>query len=174
MIDGGEGFDTLVMPGAGAGNQSIWIDPVGAQNGVNVDLQPNNGAGNGLISNIEVIDLTNGSTGSEDFGVHAPNPSLTSTGMLSVEDVIDITDDNNILYIMGDGAKDGVNLEAGQAVGSSGDSEIAWTSTGNSITGSGGTIDGVTFNEYVGVGAGGEDVKLYVEDDLTVTIFGTV
>ena len=174
LIDGGDGFDTLVMPGAGAGNQSIWIDPVGAQNGVNVDLQPNNGAGNGLISNIEVIDLTNGSTGYEDFGVYAPNASMTSTGMLSVGDVIDITDDNNILYIMGDGAKDGVHLEAGQAVGSNGDSEIAWTSTGNSITGSGGTIDGVTFNEYVGVGAGGEDVKLYVEDDLTVTIFGTV
>ena len=74
---------------------------------------------------------------------------------------------------MGDGAKDGVHLEAGQAVGSSGDTEIVWTATGNSITGSAGTIDGVTFNEYVGTGAGGEDVKLYVEDDLTVTIIGT-
>ncbi|KKJ78127.1 hypothetical protein WH95_01885 [Kiloniella litopenaei] len=175
LIDGGDGFDTLVIPGAGAGNQSIWIDPVGAQNGVNVDLQPNDGAGNGLIRNIEVIDLTNGSTGYEDFGVFAPELWQTSTGMLSVEDVIDITDDNNILYIMGDGAKDGVHLEAGNSVpGGNGDTEIAWTATGNSITGSGGTIDGVTFNEYVGTGAGGEDVKLYVEDDLTVTIFGTV
>uniref|UniRef100_UPI003A8D3E06 DUF5801 repeats-in-toxin domain-containing protein n=1 Tax=Kiloniella sp. TaxID=1938587 RepID=UPI003A8D3E06 len=174
LIDGGDGFDTLVMPGAGAGNQSIWIDPDGAQNGVNVDFQPNNGAGNGLISNIEVIDLTNGSTGYEDFGVYSPNASMSSTGMLSVDDVIDITDDNNILYIMGDGAKDGVNLEAGNSVpGGNGDTEIAWTSTGNSITGSGGTIDGVTFKEYIGVGAGGEDVKLYVEDELTVTIFGT-
>lgn len=164
LIDGGEGFDTLLIPKT-EGVASMWITP-GGGGSISFDTDK--------ISNIEVIDLTNGSTDNEDFGVFGDHVSATSPGMLSVDDVIDITDDNNILYIMGDGASDSVHLEAGQGVGSSGDTEIAWTATGNSITGSGGTIDGVTFNEYVGTGAGGEDVKLYVEDDLTVTIFGTV
>ncbi|MCZ4279568.1 DUF5801 domain-containing protein [Kiloniella laminariae] len=165
-IDGGDGFDTVVLPGAGAANQSIWVTP-GGGGSTSFDTD--------LIRNIEVIDLTNGSTGNEDFGVSSgPNPSLTSTGMLSVQDVIDMTDGDNTLFVIGDGVKDGVNLEAGQAVGSSGDSEIAWTQTATGIIGTEGSTAGLTFNEYSGTGALGETVKLYVEDDLTVTVFGTV
>ncbi|MFD2205843.1 DUF5801 repeats-in-toxin domain-containing protein [Kiloniella antarctica] len=163
-LDGGDGFDTLAIPGT-VGNASIWITPGGGGT-TSFDTD--------LIKNIEVIDMTNGSTDYEDFGVFAPNASLTSPGMLSVQDVIDITDGDNTLFVMGDGASDGVNLEAGQSVGSSGDSEIIWTQTATGIAGTEGSTVGHTFTEYSGTGDLGETVKLYVEDDLTVTIFGTV
>ncbi|WP_020591703.1 DUF5801 repeats-in-toxin domain-containing protein [Kiloniella laminariae] len=164
-VDGEGGFDTLTIP-VTSGNASLWVTP-GGGGSISFDTD--------LVKNIEVIDMTNGSTDYEDFGVYGgPNPSLTSTGMLSVQDVIDMTDGDNTLFILGDGAKDGVNLEAGAAVGSSGDSEIAWTQTATGIVGTEGSTAGHTFNEYSGTGALGETVKLYVEDDLTVTVYGTV
>ncbi len=74
-IDGGTGFDTLIL----------------SMDGSAINFNALNTSANMAIRNIEVIDL--GSNGANN------DHSLTN---LSLQDVIDMTDSNNDLYILGD------------------------------------------------------------------------
>jgi Ca2+-binding RTX toxin-like protein len=88
-IDGGAGNDEIVFDlldssiDGGTGNDTLLVTESGALDFSNV-------------SNIETIDLTDGSA-----------ENITN---ISVQDVFDMTDDNNTLVINGDGGSDEVHL----------------------------------------------------------------
>ncbi|GAA3586479.1 hypothetical protein GCM10023078_12740 [Gibbsiella greigii] len=87
------------------------------------------------VSDIEVIDLLD--DGENDNVV------------ISAQSLMDVTDDNNTLYIKGaDG--DTVTLNG------------TWEAAGSS------SVDGVTYNHYTSSTSDGTVVQLYVEDDVTI------
>ncbi|MGL6018825.1 MAG: BapA/Bap/LapF family large adhesin [Gibbsiella quercinecans] len=87
------------------------------------------------VSDIEVIDLLD--DGENDNVV------------ISAQSLMDVTDDNNTLYIKGaDG--DTVTLNGN------------WEAAGSS------SVDGVTYNHYTSSTSDGTVVQLYVEDDVTI------
>ncbi|KLN58878.1 hypothetical protein WH96_20650, partial [Kiloniella spongiae] len=132
IIDGGDGIDTVTLPDH-SGNVSYWIDPESAAGTTHFDTD--------LISNIEIIDMRNAGSGFEDFGTLG-----SGVGSLSVDDVIDMTDDNNELTILRDGANDTVNREPG------------WAADGTVERG------GVIYDVYRGTGDDGvTEATLFVE-----------
>nr|WP_222106674.1 hypothetical protein [Sedimenticola selenatireducens] len=112
-IDGGVGFDTLIIP------SNDDLDFSGINN----------------LSNIERVDLS--------YGDH----ELIN---LSINDVIDMTDGNNQLEILGENS-DAVSL-----------SSVEWQATGSTVT-----QNGHQFTEYQDSGS---TVTLLIEDTVNVTI----
>uniref|UniRef100_UPI0031D9DEA7 DUF5801 repeats-in-toxin domain-containing protein n=1 Tax=Kiloniella sp. GXU_MW_B19 TaxID=3141326 RepID=UPI0031D9DEA7 len=151
-IDGGDGFDVLELPDpssgdvfVAAGNVSYWVDPEASTGNNHFDTD--------RISNIEVIDMRNSSSGFEDFGVFSPVGS--SVGQLNVQDVLDITDEDNTLFVIRGEAQDEVNLYGGE-----------WTNTGETVTGTEGATAGIEFTRYTGQTTDGEEVTLLINTTL--------
>lgn len=114
-VDGGAGFDTLLVPD----NDALDFSSIT----------------NGTIQNIERIDLGSGSH---------------SISNLDISDVLDMTDSNNQLEILG-GADDSVALPSDE-----------WAATGNTLD-----RDGHQFTEYQDTGG---TAKLLIENDIDVTL----
>ncbi|MCG8425938.1 MAG: VWA domain-containing protein, partial [Chromatiales bacterium] len=114
-VDGGIGFDTLIVPNDNDLDFSAIAD--------------------GTIQNIEQIDLTAG------------NHDILN---LSVADVLDITDNDNLLEILGDSA-DSVSLTSD------------WQATGNTVS----NESGQSFTEYQDATG---TTTLLIEDSVNVTI----
>ncbi|MBU1989808.1 hypothetical protein KJ691_03585, partial [bacterium] len=122
LIDGGEGFDTLVASG---------------------DIDIDFSALDDNISNIEAIDLGEGSQ------------SITS---LSIEDVLEVTDDDNILRIDGDEA-DHISLNT-TAEGGSGEWSLGDFKTDSET--------GVGYQEYTGVADDGSNVTIEISQNIQI------
>ncbi|MBF0587453.1 VWA domain-containing protein, partial [Prosthecochloris sp. N2] len=131
IVLGGQGADTLVFDasdtvidgGNGDGDDTLILD-----SGDDIDFAS---LSNDVVVNIEIIDLTE--NGNHDIS------------NLSAQDVLDITDGNNELYILGDGS---------DSVSGNG-----WNSSGS----------GSGYDVYTAVVAT-ETVTLYVQDSINDTI----
>ncbi|PLY15612.1 MAG: hypothetical protein C0631_06645, partial [Sedimenticola sp.] len=115
VVDGGAGFDTLIVPD----NDDLDFSAIA----------------NGTIQNIEQIDLIAG------------NHDITN---LTVADVLDMTDSDNLLEILGDAA-DSVSLSASE-----------WQATGGTVN-----QGGHQFNEYQDAAG---TVTLLIESTVDVSI----
>ncbi|APW64754.1 hypothetical protein LPB137_02285 [Poseidonibacter parvus] len=113
-----------------AGNDSLVLD-----NGINLDFDTKNAT----INNVEKIDLNSNG-----------NHNITNLG---IQDVIDMTDSNNILQILGN-SQDSVNLKNGDGGN--------WVDTGNNDT-----IDGQDYDIYSKSGDN-TAVTLKIDQDITI------
>ena len=125
LIDFGEGFDTLI----------IEDDIV-----LHFDNLILDGSENNQISNLEVINMQNG-TGANKLE------------NLDISDVLHMTDDVNLLKIVGDsGDEIGLNIAGDDAL---------WTKSDTKITEEGEEFDVWTSNS--------NDLTVYIDDDITIT-----
>ncbi|MES9947251.1 MAG: tandem-95 repeat protein, partial [Candidatus Thiodiazotropha sp.] len=139
VLDGGAGSD---QSSGGSGNDTLIFDPadtlLSGDAGFDTLIAPDNDdldfSSISSISNIERIDLT---VGDHDIM------------NLSVDDVLTMTDSDNLLEILGD-TSDSVELSSD------------WHESGNSVT-----QNGHTFTEYLNAD---DSVTLLIEDQVTVTI----
>jgi VCBS repeat-containing protein len=139
VLDGGDGSDQV---SGGRGNDTLIFDPsdslLSGDAGFDTLIAPDNDdldfSGISSISNIERIDLTVG------------NHDIMN---LSVDDVLTMTDNDNLLEILGDNS-DSVQLTSD------------WHESGNQVT-----QNGHTFTEYLN---GDDSVTLLIEDQVNVTI----
>ncbi|MEW8505220.1 MAG: Ig-like domain-containing protein, partial [Candidatus Thiodiazotropha sp.] len=139
LLDGGDGSDQLR---GGSGNDTLIFDPadtlLNGNGGFDTLIAPDNDdldfSSISSIRNIERIDLT---VGDHDI--------LN----LSVDDVLTMTDNDNLLEILGDNS-DSVELTND------------WHASGNTVT-----QNGHTFSEYLNAD---DSVTLLIEDQVNVTI----
>jgi large repetitive protein len=156
-LNGGDGDDWLVYDTAdGTINGGNDFDTLRFETALNIDIDDDNG-GNSFdivnrVNNIEAIDLRNGNAG-DVFG------NTSGDEALSAADVINMTDADATLYIMGDGNgaaggdDDEVRLSGNWAVGA--------TATVNDPAHA--DIHGLTFTQYTLGGA-----TVYVQNTVEV------
>ncbi|WP_374376209.1 DUF5801 repeats-in-toxin domain-containing protein, partial [Dongia sp.] len=143
-LNGGIGNDTLVYDGQDTFDGGDGFDVVKFESPVDINIDNDGGAGNnfiGRVTNVEAIDLRNGST-SDDFGNSGDDNAL------SASDVLDITGGGGVLYILGDGnggasgADDQVDL-----TGFAFQQNVTVNDPSNTL------IHGLTFAQYTSGGA---------------------
>ncbi|NLM17080.1 MAG: hypothetical protein GX221_05115, partial [Candidatus Riflebacteria bacterium] len=148
-VYGGEGSDTIyIRPSEGMGyingddhdtdplSPLAGIDTLKLDSGLSIDFTPEITA---KIDNIEAINLADGES--------------NSVLNLSVQDLLDITDSNNTLRIMGD---------AGDAVGLTDLDLGAWTTDGETYI-----LDGINYSLYEST-LGSETAKLFIQQGMDI------
>ncbi|MBU3014088.1 VCBS domain-containing protein, partial [Poseidonibacter lekithochrous] len=124
IINAGAGNDTIKYDGLDIIDSGVGTDTLAFDSGLDLDFSTlGSDNSNNIINNIEKIDLS-------ENGNHA----ITE---LSLQDIIDMTDSNNILQISGDSG-DSVNLtdsdKAGWTESSPGSGEYTKDSSGTTVT----------------------------------------
>jgi len=102
------------------------------------------------MTNLEMINLENGAA--DSFG---QNGGVSQANRLSIQEVLDMTDADDTLFIVGDATADAVNLNTGFAL----------------VGGGPVSIDGVSYNLYSGTNVNGT-ANLYIDIDITNISFG--
>jgi Ca2+-binding RTX toxin-like protein len=141
FLAGGAGDDTITTDGLDYVSGGIGTDTLILTSGTNLDFDAIAADASKTIKGINEIDL----------GING-NHTLDN---LSINDLLEITDSDNVLTIHGD-ALDTVNLENGDGG--------TWTPNGD---------NGAGYDVYIMAGGGNEDVlTVNVEDTITLNIIG--
>ncbi|MFY9075996.1 VWA domain-containing protein, partial [Malaciobacter mytili] len=142
-IDGKINLDTI---NAGKGNDTIVLDinDISVDGSIGVDTlsilykEINLDIISSKVKNIEALDLENG---------------MLNDVTIDLQDILDMTDDNNMIKIFGDENGDKVTLEGGSK---------NWVKDGTQ------TIDGETFSIYKGSSSSTSNIKVLIDEDIKV------
>lgn len=147
-LNGGAGDDWLVYDSDDINDGGADFDTLRFESGVDLNVDDDGGSNNFVnrVNNIEAIDLRNGAA--DDFG----NSGESGEDALSAADVINMTDADATLYIMGDNG-DEVRLDGNWTVGA----------TAQVIDPTRPDINGLTFTQYTLGGA-----TVYVQSNVDV------
>ncbi|WP_208109843.1 DUF5801 repeats-in-toxin domain-containing protein [Dongia mobilis] len=137
VLNGGDGDDWLIYDSSDTFDGGTGFDTLKFLSGVDIDIDNEGGSNNfiGRVDNIEAIDLRNGAN--DDFGNSGESGEGGEGNGLSAQDVIDITDGDNTLYIYGDNSGDEVRFQGNWSQGSDyvagGITFTTWTNGGATV-----------------------------------------